>query len=100
MTNLVHSLSRIVHDRARALDAEWREDEGSTQWFDTYRLFKEMYGCSSSTAIRDVKGETSNPFTVDIARINPTRTPLTVVYMGQCMWLLYAEDKRTALAMP
>ncbi|KAM5546282.1 hypothetical protein V8D89_000408 [Ganoderma adspersum] len=46
MTNLVHSLNRIVRDGVRALDAEWRaagEGEGSVQWFDTYGLFEEMY---------------------------------------------------------
>ena len=100
MTNLVHSLNRIVHDRVRVLDAQWREDGGSMQWFDTYQPFEELYGCGSSTAIRDVKGEVSDPFTVVIARINPMRTPLTVVYMGQRMWLLYAEDKRTTLVVP
>ena len=100
MTNLVHGLNRIVHDRVRALDAEWREDRGSVQWFDTYRLFEEMDGCGSSTAIRDVKGEVSNPFTLDIAHINPAGTPWTVVYIGQCLWFRYAEDKRTTLAMP
>ena len=43
MTNLVHSLNRIVRDGVRALDAEWRGDGGSVQWFNTYGFFEEMY---------------------------------------------------------
>jgi hypothetical protein len=42
ITNLVHSLNRILHDGVGALNRQW-EGAAAVSWFNTYDFFWEMY---------------------------------------------------------
>lgn len=42
MTNLVHTMNRLLRDGVGAINSEWRAD-GRVEFFDTYSLFEDMY---------------------------------------------------------